>query len=159
MARSGPPTRNEIVRREIEAIEAARGQLIPEDVVEEATSRTSPLHGYFEWNNRVAGHEYRLIQARDLIRSVKVEVVTPDDNYKVRQWHSASRAGHSSKVGYVSNEEVVSDPRYVAALERQMQRDLLALRRRYNHLLQFWQILTDTLGEPPARNRRRRKAG
>jgi len=42
------------------------------DVVEHARDKTSPLHGEFEWDNKKAGHEYRLQQARTLIRAVVV---------------------------------------------------------------------------------------
>lgn len=54
------------------------GLLRPADVVEAAKSKTSPLHGKFEWNDGEAAQRYRLWQARELIR-VTVEYLGPAD--------------------------------------------------------------------------------
>jgi hypothetical protein len=43
-------------------------------VVEAATSVDSPIHGMFEWDDALAGHEYRLEQARLYIRSISYRV-------------------------------------------------------------------------------------
>ena len=41
-------------------------------LVDAATPKDSPAHAAFEWDNKKAGHEYRLIQARTWIRRVTV---------------------------------------------------------------------------------------
>lgn len=50
------------------------GTLEPTAVVEDARPKNSSLHGYFEWNDRIAAEKHRLDQARDLIQSVHVTV-------------------------------------------------------------------------------------
>lgn len=50
------------------------GVLLPEHVVQSAKANNSPLHSRFEWDNSVAAHQYRLWQARQLIR-VCVELI------------------------------------------------------------------------------------
>jgi hypothetical protein len=50
------------------------GLLEPVHVVEAASSAASPLHSQFEWDDTVAGHQYRLWQARQLI-SIVVEFI------------------------------------------------------------------------------------
>lgn len=52
------------------------GRLTPDAVLKDAKSASSPLHDQFEWNDSVAAVQWRLAQARELIRSVKVEVQT-----------------------------------------------------------------------------------
>ena len=48
------------------------GKLYPQDVVEFARDETTELHKHFEWNDSDAAHQYRLSQARRIIRvSVK----------------------------------------------------------------------------------------
>ena len=42
-------------------------------VVKAAKNKRSPLHSRFEWDDTKAGQEYRLIQARQLIRTVKLK--------------------------------------------------------------------------------------
>ena len=57
--------------------EIAQGQpLTPEAVVAVATDPDHVLHESFEWNDSVASHNYRVWQARHLIRGVKI--VTPE---------------------------------------------------------------------------------
>lgn len=50
--------------------QAHGGLLLPKNVVESARSSSSPLHSRFEWNDSTAAEEYRLWQARHLIRVV-----------------------------------------------------------------------------------------
>lgn len=54
-----------IARKNKDRLEAAK-------VVEAAKSPSSPLHSRFEWDNTKAGHEYRLAQARKLIRVFEI---------------------------------------------------------------------------------------
>jgi hypothetical protein len=54
------------------------GLLKPEIVVEEARPKSSPLHSRFEWDDSVAGQQYRIWQARQLIR-VSVELLAGTD--------------------------------------------------------------------------------
>jgi hypothetical protein len=51
------------------------GLLQPEVVVEEARPLKSPLHKKFQWDDTIAGQQYRIWQARQLIR-ISVEVLT-----------------------------------------------------------------------------------
>lgn len=53
---------------------AAAGKLTPEIVVADAKPIKSPLHGEFEWDDKIAGHKFRLGQARDMIASVRVYI-------------------------------------------------------------------------------------
>lgn len=52
------------------------GILTPDAVVEDAQDESSPLHTQFEWDDGEAAKQWRLEQARTLIRSVKVEIHT-----------------------------------------------------------------------------------
>lgn len=51
-------------------------ELTPFDVLEEAKNPDSPLHKYFEWDNDNAAYKFRLIQARELIASVKFRIIS-----------------------------------------------------------------------------------
>src|SRR5690606_1315589 len=60
--------------KELERIrEANDGRLRPEDVVVSAQKQDSPLHAIFTWDDSKAANEYRLSQARRLIRLVVIE--------------------------------------------------------------------------------------
>lgn len=51
-------------------LEDSEGRLTPEAVVKAARKPESPLHSHFEWDNGKAAFNYRIVQARTLIRSV-----------------------------------------------------------------------------------------
>ena len=69
------PIDADIVGEELERIRVKTGQLKPEEVVKEAKPKKSPIHGAFEWDDSVAGEKYRIHQARNIIRAVRVVVV------------------------------------------------------------------------------------
>ena len=45
----------------------------PEAVLEAAAVASSPLHGYFEWDDTEAAHRWRLTQASHLLRCIVLE--------------------------------------------------------------------------------------
>ena len=53
---------------------ASDGTLTPEILVEEARREDSPLHEAFTWDDSVAARLYRLTQAYNLLRAVKVRL-------------------------------------------------------------------------------------
>lgn len=61
-----------------------KGELTPQDILDDARHDNSPLHSFFEWDDNAAAEHYRLQQARGLIRSV-VAVYVSDDKPAVRQ--------------------------------------------------------------------------
>lgn len=56
--------------------------LTPEILVEEASDEDHPLHNYFEWDDSVAAHQYRLQQAAFFIRTVKIKVEIKNNGEK-----------------------------------------------------------------------------
>ena len=55
------------------------GQLTTSGVLNSAKDENSPLHNIFEWDDQKAGHEYRLIQARQIIRKLNVHIEKNED--------------------------------------------------------------------------------
>jgi len=61
-----------VVAVELERIRERDGVIRASVVVEEAKPEESPIHDRFTWDDEKAANEYRLIEARQLIRSVVV---------------------------------------------------------------------------------------
>lgn len=59
------------------------GELTPQDILDDARHDNSPLHSFFEWDNSAAAEQYRLQQARGLIRAV-VAVYVREDQPAIR---------------------------------------------------------------------------
>ena len=90
-----------------EIAEKHGGNLDPKDVVEEAKASSHPLHDYFEWRDKIAGEQFRIDQARALIRSVRIEVKTNSAPMRAPQWVRSPDNGPDQR-GYVEVTRVVA---------------------------------------------------
>lgn len=69
--------RKEVVKKELRRLLVRDGGILtPSSVIEAAKDPKNPLHSCFQWDDRKAANLYRVEQARHLIRSVQVEIVT-----------------------------------------------------------------------------------
>lgn len=121
----------EVVAPVLHALERKRGVLTPEAVVREATKKSSPLHGWFEWDDTAAARQYRLEQARDLIRSVTVTFIgaANADKLTVRAFvHLGDPTIYESTVN------VLGDADKRAVLLARMRADFETFRRRYQDM-------------------------
>lgn len=116
------------------------GELTPAGVVDAARPEKSPLHERFEWDDQVAGEEFRRLQASELIRSVRIEYAQSPEPKSVRAWVARRDAGQAGR-GYVPVEEVVVDDVAMQVVRRQFEREVQELRRKYGHLDEFAEIM------------------
>lgn len=86
----------------------AKGRITPRDVVEAARSASSPLHGYFEWNDSEAAERYREIQARTLLRSISFRVTTVTERFNVPAYMRNPEAAPSEQ-GYIQTMRLKND--------------------------------------------------
>lgn len=66
----------------IQSLEDERGQVTADRVVEDARSKSSPLHGLFEWDKSKAAAAYWIQQAREIIGAVRVVVTNNTSTVK-----------------------------------------------------------------------------
>jgi len=128
----------EVAYQEVERIRAKNGgNATAEAVVEAAKSKRNPLHGEFEWDDAAAANEFRLVQARSLLRSIHViRDDTPSDRpqrvYEVVTIRQENEA--KPKKVYQSVEEIMADPDSRAELLARALSELVAWQRRYRNL-------------------------
>jgi len=140
------------LRGELMKVRQDYGQLTRENVVDAARSPEHPLHSRFEWDDAVAGEHWRLHQAGELIRSVRLTYKDADEHSpgrSVRAFHAVP-----SKSGHVFDpvEEVVEDPFRRQLLLASMEREWKALYRRYEEFGEFLALVRRDVGgvEPMA---------
>jgi len=131
----------QVAGEELERIRIRDGEeLSPEAVVTEARKKKSPLHDEFEWDDTVAAHEFRLEQARCMIRSV---LVTREGGKEIRAFLNvrveAADEDAPAKV-YTSIERAMSDPVFRAQVLAKARKELQEWRKRYNDLEEFASI-------------------
>jgi hypothetical protein len=107
---------DEKVMAELMQIEEKYGILRPENVVSYAENPKTVLHSKFEWDDSAAGHQWRLQQARMLIRVVvKTESLSGKEE---RVYVSLKKDRYDEGGGYRTLVKVMSD--------REMREQLLA---------------------------------
>lgn len=131
-------TRRQIRIAELKRIYQRDKELRASVVVKEATPSKSPLHQDFEWDDKVAGHEYRISQARQIIKTTPVISASG----AVSTWVHVPTIVSDSPTAVIAEregiyrpvEEVVKSPsEYVAAL-REMESYRSAMNRSIRQL-------------------------
>jgi len=108
-----PNEKAEATAKRLQSLKRKRGRLTAEIVVDDAHSPGSPLHEFFEWNDTKAAEEFRLEQARNVIRSVRIEYA---DNGETGESHRMfvhvampSEEGGEDRAYYLATEALADD--------------------------------------------------
>jgi hypothetical protein len=151
----------EVVGVPVEAAQAIRavyvatgGHGLPEAVLEAARAKSSPLHRYFDWSDKSAAEAYRLAQAEQLVRRVKVKVIPADDSpplrvraYVSRRELPADEEDDITRGSYLAIEDVAGESETQIALLQSIERDVMRLRKKYSSVQEFGRIVVDLLDE------------
>lgn len=92
-----------------------RGRLTARSVLDAARDPESPLHSMFEWDDEKAADEWRIEQARRLIRTVKLTV---EEETIVVPRYVRDTSLENGEQGYVSIGQLRTEPENAAALLR-----------------------------------------
>ena len=123
----------------VEAIRVKHGHVTADLVVSAAKSKRSPLHNAFEWDDSAAAHEYRLSQARHLIRHVVVTMEVGGEERNVRAF-VALNAPEEKGRDYQAISVVLGDKELrQQALDRALG-DMEAFERRYNEFEELFEV-------------------
>lgn len=103
----------------------------PEQIVEAARPRRSPLHGAFDWNDTEAAEKWRISQARHLVGAIVTTIDTKDGEVELRAF--ASVKGKSG-FEYQRIDRIMGDDDLRIQTLRDALDDLRAFQRRYKAL-------------------------
>ena len=101
------PSRKEI-DAEISRIYNENGSITPDLVIKAAEDPNNVLHHLFEWDNSKAGNAYRVDQARQIITSVKINIVTESRTISAVSYVRDPRLSNDQQ-GYVSVAKLKTD--------------------------------------------------
>jgi hypothetical protein len=125
----------------LRGIREANGKLTPKLVLDEARHHDHPLHGRFEWDDAIASEAWRLQQARELIRTVRVSFTNQKGTeVSVRRYY-AIRVADADEYDYDDIEEALRDSFRRKLLLNEMQRRIDELIRQFGALQEFWEVL------------------
>jgi len=135
------------------------GRVPPEAVIEFARDENTALHAEFEWDDTEAAHQFRLDQARKIIR-LNIDVIeTPNGNVRMPVYVSlvSDRRGGG---GYRALTDVMSNAEMRAQLLQQAIDELQRVRRKYESLRELTPVFAalDRVARNADRRRNRRAA-
>lgn len=133
------------------------GIVTPAAVVMAAQPEDSPLHSRFEWDDEKASHNYRLWQARQLLR-VCVELITVGDKQTTTNVF-VSLTSDREAGGYRSLVHVMSDADKRQQLLADALRELELFQDKYRELQELSVIFSAIQQVKPTRQTRRRSRG
>lgn len=113
------------------------GDYTPEEIVELARSKSSPVHRYFEWDDSRAAFLYRLQQARRMIQCVVeiIDGVTAPRSVSVRVDDEGD-----SRLVYRDTRRACAEPEVWAQVLDDALSSLAAWRRRYEVFKQIKEL-------------------
>lgn len=125
---------------ELKAIEERDGILRPQAVVEFARDPGTALHTQFEWNDGKAGEQYRVWQARQLIR---VQVTYLGQEQTEAPAFISLVVDRYSEGGYRSIAHVLTDEELRDKMLADAKRDLETFRRKYQGLVELTRVFKE----------------
>jgi hypothetical protein len=111
------------------------GLLTPKIIVEEASSPSSPLHKFFEWDDDAAAQKYRLTQARGLIYSVKVHIV--EDPVPARTVTAFVRVETAKGPSYTEIRDAMKDDSFRSVRIARALQELKRVQQKYKDVVEL----------------------
>lgn len=132
---------SELRKQILQEIYDTNQRLTPELVLDEASSESHPLHGYFDWDDSTAAYKFRLNQASHLIRSIRIvyRETAKGEAKSVRAWVAPRM--RSEPHAYQPADIVAADPLMRSMVLRQMERDWKSMKERYHDFKEFWHLI------------------
>lgn len=139
---------------ELQQIASENGGILrPKDVVEYARDKKTALHSSFIWDDTKAAHEYRLYQARQLIRVRVTLLDVPGDTRNVRAFVSLkSERYNRAGGGYRAIVDVMSDEELRARMLSEALEEMAVFQEKYKILSELADVFNSM-----KRVRRRKK--
>lgn len=125
---------------ELKAIYRDNGLLQAEQVVERARDPESPLHDDFEWDDDKAAEQYRLVQARQLIRVAVSIDPNLDEPVKVRVFTSLKSDRKNPGGGYRSMQDVLAHDGMRQELLQQALAEFKSARDKYKEVKELAEV-------------------
>lgn len=128
-----------IIRADAQKVyeEMGDSNITPEELLEKAKNEKSELHKCFDWDDKVAAHKYRLIQAQTIIRLL-VKVPESEEEHPVRVFQISSEKHVYQPTVFFQRDE----DEYQKLLSRALV-ELEGFKKRYSMLSELETIMED----------------
>ena len=137
-----------VVGESLNAIEARDGAIKPAAVVAEARPKASPLHSLFTWDNSKAAELYRLDEARNIIRSVRIirmDIPAAEQHCIRAKVHvqAHDKEDEFEGPGYIGFARAIDDQRYLDQILTAARTEMNSWARKYADIVESAGIQED----------------
>lgn len=132
----------QVVGEECERIEKENGSLTCESLVDSARSKSSAIHGLFEWNNKIAGEKWRLQQAKTILCCLKVTVTDVEEQtpVKVRAFLNANPT--DARAEYFNIQKTLADVNLMSGVLSRAKKELQIFTDKYRKLEELAPVIS-----------------
>lgn len=119
---------------------AEHGGVTTRDVVDAARSQNSPLHRYFEWDDKIAADKFRLETARAMLANIRVRYIDGDEQPREARAFQVTRKAlydHEPRK-YRTFQVLHGDSAFAAQMMENALDDLVRWRARYTPYTDMW---------------------
>ena len=149
---------NQAVVAELKRIAAENGGVLnPAAVVLAAQPVDSVLHSRFEWDDTEAAHNYRMWQARQLIR-ITVEIINVGDKSALTNVFVSLTPDRTGEGGYRTMVSILSDKQQRDQMLADAYRELELFQEKYRELKELADVFAAIQAVAPTPTRPRRRA-
>lgn len=133
-------TSPEVINELHRIAEENSGILRAEDVVKSASRKNSPLHSSFTWDDSEAAHQWRLTQARQLIRVTVTYIGDAKQQVPMRVFVSLSTDRESEGGGYRSTVSVLANKNFRQQMLEDAVADMERFEKKYETLAELTEV-------------------
>lgn len=137
------PVEARIVGAKCEEIERRDGSISSSSLVEEARDESSEIHALFEWDDKIAGEQWRLQQAKIVLSCLKVTVKDSDDEMprKIRAFVNTNP--ERSKGVYMNIEDAMSNYDTRNGVILRAKKELMAFLDKYSSIKELDELVIE----------------
>jgi hypothetical protein len=140
-------SKNDEIKKQLEAIANRPAGLNPRTLLKEAENPISSLHKYFEWDDTEAAQKWREAQAYDLIRRIKVEVVTAEHKtltvrafWPIKHVEEDGTIDGAKRGSFMLVSNIIDDKEATRQVIENAKSELTAFQVRYSKLSQIFEF-------------------
>jgi hypothetical protein len=146
--------KKDAIKTELELISKKSGTLNPHDVVVFAKNPKTILHSCFTWDDTEAAQQWRLHQARMIIRVV-VNVISTEDDEKEYRMFVSLRADRQAGIGYRPLISILGDEELKVQMLEEAHEEMQLFKEKYKDLKELTEVFVamDKVSRKPLRRR------
>ena len=134
-----------VAYKELQSIRKSNnGEITPENILEKARLKKSPLHKAFNWDDKKAANQFRLYEARNMSRCLNITIKEKPE--RPVQWLAVVTVARPdeqpARKVYKSIEDILKDPVSRDELLSRAITEALSYRKKYHMLSELALIFT-----------------